>query len=120
LLSTFQLIQLCGFSFLLAVGQILFKLAAMSAPALNSLQSVLSLTGNAWFWAAMGVYTCTTLLWINALQSVPLSIAYPFIALGFIFVPLAAMFLFNEPLGLKYVIGVLLILIALRLITTGQ
>jgi multidrug transporter EmrE-like cation transporter len=120
MLSLFQLIQLCGFSFLLAVGQILFKLAAMKAPALNSVASVLSLAHNSWFWAAMAVYTCTTLLWINALQTVPLSVAYPFIALGFIFVPLAAFFLFNEPLGLKYGIGIILILIALKLITGGQ
>ncbi|MEM8833629.1 MAG: SMR family transporter [Pseudomonadota bacterium] len=95
-------------------------MAAMNAPALNSIQNILGLFFNGWFWAATIVYTCTTILWMNALQNIPLSIAYPFIALGFIFVPLAAMFLFNEPLGLKYVIGVLLILIALRLITTGQ
>ncbi|MEM6811243.1 MAG: hypothetical protein AAF549_02130 [Pseudomonadota bacterium] len=97
-----------------------FKFVAMNSPDLNNFTNILTLFTNAWFWGAMAIYTCTTLLWINILQSVPLSIAYPFIALGFIFVPMGAYFIFQEPLSIKYVIGVLLILVAIHLITTSQ
>lgn len=120
MLTTSQILQLCSFSLLLAMGQIFFKLTAQSAPPLNSIPSLFSLSMNIWFWAAILFYAVSTLIWISVLQQVALSVAYPFAALGFIFVPLASYLIFKEPLNWQYGVGVVLILIALRLITVGK
>lgn len=120
MLTTAQIIQLCSFSFLLAAGQIMFKLTAMNAPALNNMSGLLSLSGNVWFWGALVLYGVATLIWIVTLQNVALSVAYPFAALGFVIVPLASYFIFKEPLNWQYGAGVVLIIIALKLITMGR
>ena len=44
-------------------------------------------------------YFISTIIWIVALSRVSVSIAYPMISLGYVFVALAAWFLFNEPLS---------------------
>ncbi|HPD82301.1 MAG: hypothetical protein R3D88_09350 [Alphaproteobacteria bacterium] len=120
MLTHIQLIQLCSFSILLTVGQILFKLTAISAPPLNNIQALISLTTNLWFWGALILYGAATLLWIFILQNVSLSLAYPFTALGFILIPLVSYIIFKEPITWQYSIGVVLILIALKFIMTGR
>ena len=105
-----QLFQLVGFSLLLAIGQTLFKLAAVN------LQSASHGSVDLWrlamvpvFWGAMILYAGGTLLWIHILQSVPLSRAYPFAALGFVVVPVLAVVFFSERVNFTYALGALLI-----------
>jgi len=120
MISPVYIVQLVSFAVLLATGQILFKKTAMGLSAsIASLEGLISLALNMWFWLAMVFYSIATLLWIHILQNVPLSIAYPFNALGFIIVPLAALFLFKEPLNLQFVLGVFLILGGLSIIATS-
>ena len=109
-MSGSQLFQLIGFSLLLAVGQTLFKVAA------TSLQSASPGPADLWqlallpvFWGALILYAGGTLLWIYILQSVPLSRAYPFAALGFVVVPILAVVFFSERVTLTYAVGALLI-----------
>lgn len=120
MLTTTQILQLCSFSILLAVGQVMFKLTAMSAPPLNNISGLMSLSTNLWFWGALVFYGVATLIWIFTLQIVPLSMAYPFVALGFVIVPVASYFIFNEALNWQYGVGVFLIIIALKLITSSS
>ena len=89
----------------------------MTAPNLASLSALVFLGKNIWFWLALTLYGLATILWIVILQQVPLSLAYPFVALGFIIVPLASWGIFKEPLDLYYVGGVALIIMGLGLIT---
>ncbi|MEZ5814843.1 MAG: transporter [Alphaproteobacteria bacterium] len=117
-LSLTQILQLCSFAVLLACGQILFKLSASTLPPLASVNGLMALAANLWFWAAMVLYGTATLLWILILQQVPLSSAYPFAALGFVLVPAASYFLFKEPLNLFYALGVVLIISGLGVIMT--
>lgn len=109
-MSGSQLFQLIGFSLLLAVGQTLFKVAA------TNLQSASHGSAALWqlamlpvFWGALILYAGGTLLWIYILQSVPLSRAYPFAALGFVVVPILAVVFFSERVTLTYALGALLI-----------
>ena len=106
------------FSLLLASGQILFKLVARSAESLNTLPAIIGLAGNGWFWMAMVFYGTATILWIFILQKIDLVHAYPFVALGFVVVPVAAHFLLGEHITLSYFAGVALILAGLWFITT--
>jgi len=116
-LSLPHIAQLVCFSVLLACGQILFKVAASSLPPLNSVASLTSLFVNPWIYFAVLLYGAATLLWIFILQQVPLSSAYPFVALGFVIIPLASWVIFKEPLNLFYCMGVALVIAGLGMIT---
>ncbi len=116
-MALINIIQLTAFAFLLACGQITFKKTAMTLPPLASKEGAVALMLCPWFWLALMLYGAATLLWIGILQKVPLSLAYPFVALGFIIVPLASWGLFREPLNWSYAGGVALIIAGLGLIT---
>ncbi len=109
---------LVGFSLMLATGQVLFKMAALASTrpggAGFSLPVLLLVPS---FWIALLLYGMATLLWIYLLQSIPLSRAYPFAALGFLFVPLMAVMIFGEKLSASYGAGVVLIVAGI-LVTT--
>jgi len=114
-LTGIQFGMLAAFSILLASGQVLFKHSALSSPPLNTLSALLSLLRIPSFWAAVVLYGLGTLLWIFLLQQVSLSRAYPFVALGFVIVPLAGQFLFSEYVPKMYWLGVLLIICGILL-----
>lgn len=107
------------FAALLSAGQILFKSAALSAPALTSGSGFLALLQLPVLWAALALYGAATFLWIYLMQSVPLSRGYPFAALGFVLVPLAGVFMFGERISGVYVGGALLVVLGLLLISQG-
>lgn len=89
-----------------AAGQLLFKLAAV-APRPD---------GEAWrlflspaLLAGLAVYGLATIVWVWQLRSVPLTRAFPFMALGFVVTPLAASFLFQEATSPRYWMGAAMI-----------
>lgn len=94
-------VYLALFSLLLSMGQILFKKAAI----VSNLTPGLAGFVNPWLMGAVCLYGLTTILWVWILKTVPLSIAYPFSALGFVLVPLAATYFFGETISIKYIVG---------------
>jgi drug/metabolite transporter (DMT)-like permease len=60
--------------------------------------------------AALAIYGLATLLWINLLRSMPLAVAYPFMGLSFLFVPLLGALLLRESITLYQGLGAALIL----------
>ena len=113
-----QLIRLLLFAFLIAAGQILFKKVSLATAPLDGWRSVIALGLNFWFILAVSIYMFTALLWVRVLREMPLSRAYPFIAIGFISVPVAGHLFFAEALGARYFMGVILIIIGVYL--TGR
>ena len=105
-----QIVALCGFVLLLSGGQMLFKQAALSLPAIDKVGALVALARSPWIWAAGTLYTVAVVLWVVILQKLPLSIAYPFVALSFVVVPLAAALFFHESLTMKTLLGAVLIL----------
>ncbi|MCC8363833.1 EamA family transporter [Lysobacter sp. A6] len=91
---------------MICAGQLLFKLVgqklAAGAPAL-SMQVLAMMT------LAMGIYGTATLLWVYVLKSVPLTKAYPFMALSFVAVPALSVLFLSERVTPQYVIGAALI-----------
>tara|TARA_B110000008_G_C16508933_1_gene379329 strand:- start:7 stop:378 length:372 start_codon:yes stop_codon:yes gene_type:complete len=88
--------------FLSAVGQIFLKIAANIIGPISLKSNVLellSLSMNIYLLLGLMSYFISTIIWIVALSRVSVSIAYPMISLGYVFVALAAWFLFNEPLS---------------------
>ena len=97
----------------LAAGQILFK--ALSGRSTSFAEIVADRTSLLMLVAALTIYGSSTLVWIVALRTVPLSYAYMFMAAGFVIVPLAARYFFQEPLSPRFLLGALVVAVGVWL-----
>jgi len=90
----------------MTIGQVLFKQVAINYNKVGTIYNV-SVIG---ILVVAGVmYIVSSGLWVWALRYVEISKAYPYFALGFVFVPLLGAWMFGEILTLKYGVGVILI-----------
>jgi drug/metabolite transporter (DMT)-like permease len=112
-----EVMLLTAYAAALSFGQVLFKFAAPDAAAAASgADLVLRLARSPAFLGAAALYASLTVYWTWLLGRVPLSRAYPFVALCFVFVPLLARALFGEPLAPAYLAGLALIVAGLAVI----
>ena len=65
---------------------------------------------NPWIFLGLFLYGVSVVLWILALSRVEVSFAYPLLSIGYILVAIAGYFLFNEPLSMSKIFGILLII----------
>lgn len=100
---------------LISAGQILFKLASGRAGSFDA-AGVAGILMDPYLLVALAVYGLGTIAWIYVLKSVPLTVAYPFMALTFCAVPLLAWTLLGEAIGLRYLIGTGLIVSGLLVV----
>lgn len=113
--SQFLLIILCVFG--ISAGQILFKLAALDLPKSGGILTVLSsLALNLYLLAGLTIYMGATVLWIWMLREVPLNLAYPVMALAFLFVPLLGALILGEPLQRATLTGGVMIILGVYII----
>jgi drug/metabolite transporter (DMT)-like permease len=114
-----QLLELLCFPVAIAAGQLLFKRAA---------SQITSGVGGSWLievarlptmWVAVALYAGATLLWVRILMTVPLSRAYPFVALAFVLVPAAGHLFFHEAITIRYVLGTALIVIGVAVASSA-
>ncbi|MGN8158521.1 4-amino-4-deoxy-L-arabinose-phosphoundecaprenol flippase subunit ArnE [Salinisphaera sp. RV14] len=63
-----------------------------------------------WLWAALVFLGLGMMIWLLALRVLPVGVAYPMLSLNFVWVTLAARFLFNEPVGWQHGAGIALII----------
>lgn len=94
---------------LISAGQILFKLTSAKTGGLN-VEDLMSLVSSPTLLVALTVYGLGTVIWIFTLKSVPLTLAYSFMALTFCFVPLLATVFLGEALTWRYAVGAALII----------
>lgn len=100
-------------------GQILFKMAALRVVVDGTFgERIVTLGGNVYFLAAFVLYSALAVLWVWVLTFTPLSRAYPFVALAFAITPLLGGFLFDEPVTLRLIFGILIIAFGLVFVTT--
>ena len=92
-----QLLELLCFPFAIAAGQILFKRAACQLTPGGGSSWLFELARSPTMWVAVALYAGSTLLWVRILTTVPLSRAYPFVALAFVLVPAAGYLFFHGP-----------------------
>jgi drug/metabolite transporter (DMT)-like permease len=92
----------------MACGQLLFKLAAMTLSQRTGTSSVLSYL-NVYLISGLILYGLLTMLWVWILRTVPLSKAYPFVALSFVFTPVLSKLVLGELLSTGYFAGLALI-----------
>jgi multidrug transporter EmrE-like cation transporter len=106
-----QLLELMSFPFAIAAGQILFKRAASQIGGGSGVSWLLEVARLPTMWIALALYGAATLLWVRILMTVPLSRAYPFVALAFVLVPAAGYVFFQESITLRYAVGTALIVV---------
>jgi drug/metabolite transporter (DMT)-like permease len=105
-----------------AGGQLMFKAAARGLPAfaeLGLVRLVLTMFATPMILAGFACFFVSSVLWILALRSVPLSVAYPMVALSYVIIFIGSHYLFAEPLGWRLWLGGLLIVCGIVLIA-GQ
>ena len=93
-------------------GQLLFRKAALS---LSGKNNILDWLTNEWLFLALALYGFTTLGWIWILREVPLYLAYPFMGLAFLLVPLLSWIFLGEPLRWQTLAGGALIMAGVAL-----
>ncbi|WML89825.1 EamA family transporter [Thiothrix lacustris] len=105
---TFSQVVLIIFTVMaLSVGQVLFKI---SSSQINfSLTGILPSLLNIQLILALFVYFFATGMWLFVLKQLPLRVAYPYVALAFVIVPLLSHFLLNEKLQWNTFVGAALI-----------
>lgn len=96
----------------ISLGQLLFKKAAMALPLQAQLIDWLF---NGWLIVALVLYGLTTVLWVWILRSAPLHLAYPFMGLAFMFVPVIGWYFLGEPLHWQTLVGGGLIVVGVTL-----
>jgi drug/metabolite transporter (DMT)-like permease len=113
-LSLTQITLLTAYAGAMAVGQLLFKMAALKSAAQSPIaERLLGMVQNGYFAAAVLLYAALTVLWVWILSFTPLSRAYLFVALAFAVTPLLGGLVFAEPISSRLVVGVGLIFMGL-------
>ena len=123
---SFQLLTLIICSVLLSsFAQIVLK-AGMSSPAIHAVMqsgSTLQVFGaiavNIKVLLGLGLYFLSAAVWLLVLARVDVSLAYPFVGLGFVITMLLAYFINGEALTLAKVLGTLLIACGVVVIARG-
>ena len=110
---------------LTATGQVLLKAGMVSAPVQAAiLQGEWVRSGSAiacqpMIWAGLGAYGASLLLWLLVLARIPISTAYPFVALSIALTSVAGTLLFNDGFSFTKLLGTLLILAGVVALSRG-
>jgi multidrug transporter EmrE-like cation transporter len=108
-----------------AIAQILLK-GGMSSVAVQRALSepgaigvVFAIATNLTVLAGLVVYFCSALVWLLVLSKVEVSVAYPFVALGFVLTAVLGYLLFEEPLTMYRILGILLVCTGVAVLARG-
>jgi multidrug transporter EmrE-like cation transporter len=95
-----------------ATGQIMLKhgMQVATARAHSSGGSlVISAATTPWIWTGLLIFGISAIAWLGALSKVPLSIAYPFNAIGFLVILTASIVILHERASVLTWVGSLLV-----------
>jgi multidrug transporter EmrE-like cation transporter len=112
-------IALLLFTLILASGQLLFKKVGLSLRGRPPMEAITTVLSQPSIYAAGLLYGIATVLWIWILSRVPLSRAYPWVAVGIALVPMLSIKLFHERVGPWFWVGVALILVGILVTQIG-
>lgn len=106
---------------LAALGQVLLK-HGMTQAASRSKEFGRSLPtsaiGNLWVWVGLLVFGISALAWMFTLTRVPLNVAYPFNALGYLVILTASVAVLHEKANAWTVLGSLMVVSGLIVVVT--
>lgn len=97
-----------------ALAQVTIKSLANS-----STTNLLSLLKHWQLYATGGLYAISILTWFLALKTMPLNVAYPMQALGYVVVVILSWIVFNEGLGPIQIAGLVVIIAGVFMLSSG-
>ncbi|MBI4845329.1 MAG: EamA family transporter [Candidatus Omnitrophica bacterium] len=107
--------------FIAALGQILLKKGMITVGVISQditlFKYFFKAFTNVYIITGMILYFLGTFIWLAVLARVPLSIAYPCLALGYVFVALASKAFFNEEIAMIRWVGIIVICLGVFLIS---
>jgi drug/metabolite transporter (DMT)-like permease len=103
-----------------ATGQLLLKSGARQLAGLGRLEFLLAAARNVHVLAGLASWIAWTLCWLYVLRVVPLSRAYGVTSLTYLLVPLASIWLFGEQVRRLHAVGVLLIVMGIACLLSGD
>ncbi|MBU9673421.1 EamA family transporter [Planococcus sp. CP5-4] len=102
---------------ILVSGQFLWKFGMTGKDdSFSSVGAIIKLMLSPYIVTGLTMYGFATVLWLFILTRVPLSVAYPIQSLAYVFAVFGAYFIFNEPLSMMKILGVLMIMIGVSFI----
>lgn len=107
-------------TFFNAVGQILIKNGANSLANADLLTTILGLIRNPFLICGFGLYGVSLVFLVTALRDGELSILYPIIALGYVWVTILSVALFHESMNVYKLIGISTIVVGVAIIGRGK
>lgn len=119
-LTMWRILGLLTVALSLGCGQLLFKLAAERLVLDRNLGTLVISFASLPMIVALAMYGLSTILWVYLLHGLPLSRAYPFLALAFALVPVMSWLVFGDSLGVRYLIGLVLMLTGLYLVVAER
>lgn len=100
-----------------AFGQILLKYAMIKhGPIEFSFLGLFGLFTEPRLLFAIMLYAAALLMWLHVLSKVPLSTAYPILAITYVIVPILSLVFFGERIQQAQVIGICLVLVGVAMI----
>jgi multidrug transporter EmrE-like cation transporter len=118
-----QALLLAVISILLsAAAQVVLKLgmtrlvSSGAAHSTNTAQLIIAALASPIVWLGLFTYGASAMAWLGVLARLDLSLAYPFVALGFVLTCFFGVLMFHEPLGALKLTGVTLVVIGVLLV----
>lgn len=81
---------------------------------------VLAVTTSPMVWVGLFLYSFSAVVWLFVLAKLPVSVAYSFVALGFLLTMSLGCLVLGEPLTLRKLAGTALVMLGILLVTTGR
>ena len=103
-----------------ATGQLLLKSGARHLIGLGRLEYLLAAARDAHIVSALTVWAASTLCWLFVLRDAPLSRAYALTSVTYVLVPLVSVYLFGEQLRRVHVVGLILIVLGITCVLSGD
>lgn len=113
-------ILICGAVALSAMGQLLLKSGARHLSGLGRLEYLLAAARDAHIVSALTAWAASTLCWLFVLRVAPLSRAYALTSVTYVLVPLVSVYLFGEQLRRVHVVGMILIVLGITCVLSGD
>ena len=104
---------------MLACGQLVWKIGLdkLQVKALLSMEGVQKAILSPYIWGGMAIYVVATVIWLNVLSKLPLSVAYPLMSIAYVFGLVLAKVVLGETISLTRWIGGFVIVLGLVLIS---
>jgi multidrug transporter EmrE-like cation transporter len=114
------IVLILGAVALSAVGQLCLKSGARHLAGLGHLEFLCAAARDMHVLSGLVAWTASTLCWLYVLRVAPLSRAYGLNSLTYVLVPLASVCMFGEQVRRLHVLGMVLILMGIACLVSGD